>query len=472
MNKPNFLLIQVDQLHNKFLNCYGGKSESPTIDSIFNNGVGFENCTCQFPLCQPSRACLWTSLYPHETKVLSNGRNWPCKDVSTKYKTFGEVLSDNGYSTYHFGKRHDANSLRGFTCAKEEEVIIQNTDERFPFNFDTFNDRDCTIKTVNFLKNYKDNKPHCTIVDLINPHNICGWIGENKDNTTLPIIEELPQLPENFIFDDINNRSKAIKYICCSHNRQAQVSSWSPIMFRYYIKAYNHYLKTVDNEISIILKTLKERKDYENTIIIFFSDHGDNLAARGCVTKQVAMYEQTVSVPLAFSGPLIKNNKKMIKGLAANLDIIPTILDFANIKIPSYYRGKSLKKNIEQNIDIDREYVYSQWHTEWGYTVSPARMVKSLNYKYIHYLEDDYEELYDLKKDPLEKTNIAKKEEYKNTLYKMRKALHSYLKNTNDPYFSLKVNVDKKWRSHKVSYFKHKGIAAPMDTFDNKNISY
>ena len=463
MSKPNFLLIQVDQLHNKFLNSYGGNSNSPTIDILFEEGVSFENCNCPFPLCQPSRASLWSNRYPHETNVLSNGRKWPCDDVTSDYKTFGEVLVDNGYSAYHFGKRHDAGALRGFNCAIEEEVKVEDTDERFPFNFDTYNDRDCTIKALDFLENYNEDKPYCAIVDLINPHNICGWIGHNQDKITLPLIDELPELPENFEFEDIENRAKSIQYICCSHNRQAQVSAWSPIMFRYYLKAYNHYLKTVDDEIKLIIDTLKQRGDYKNTIIVFFSDHGDSLASRGCVTKQVAMYEQTLCVPLAFSGPLIKENKNMIKGLAATLDIIPTVLDYANIEIPKYFRGKSLKKNIEKNEDIDREYVYAQWHTEWGYTVSPSRMVKSLDYKYIHYLEDDFEELYDLKNDPFEKTNIAKNTEYEDILDEMRDELKKYIKETNDPYFSLKVNVDKKWRSHDVSYFKHEGIAAPME---------
>lgn len=90
-------------------------------------------------------------------------------------------------------------------------------------------------------------------------------------------------------------------------------------------------------------------------------------------------------------------------------------------------------------------------------------MIRSGNVKYIRYLDDNGEELYLLDKDPYEKTNVAKYLEYKDILLKMRSLLDSYIKNTSDPFYSLPVKADVKWRSHKCGYQNHRGITAPED---------
>ena len=117
--KNDILLIQVDQLYSRALKAYGGYSVTPVIDDLCSRGVVFENCFCQFPLCQPSRASLWSGMYPHKTDVLSNGRKWKVQNFGTRYKTLGEIFREAGYKAVHFGKCHDAGTLRGFDCAPE-----------------------------------------------------------------------------------------------------------------------------------------------------------------------------------------------------------------------------------------------------------------------------------------------------------------------------------------------------------------
>ena len=88
-------------------------------------------------------------------------------------------------------------------------------------------------------------------------------------------------------------------------------------------------------------------------------------------------------------------------------------------------------------------------------------MIRRGNVKYIRYLEDNGEELYLLDKDPFEKKNVAKENE--KLLAEMRALLDGYIKTTDDPFYSLTVKADKKWRSHKCGYQNHKGITAPED---------
>ncbi len=458
--KPNFLVIQVDQLTDRALKAYGGRYCNEAIDSLFSSGVAFNSCTCQYPLCQPSRASLWSGLYPHQTNILSNGRRWPVEDLADSVPTLGSVFKSNGYKCVHFGKTHDAGALRGFEIENEDAIEI-GENPQFPYNQDTFRDVYTSKKANEFLSSYGWDKPLLMVVDFVNPHNICGYVGKKKD-TRIEDPSGLPELPSNYNFDDIENRSKSIQYICCSHNRQSQVATWTENEYRGYLGAYYHYLSLVDKQIGTLIESLTNTKGYDNTYIVFLSDHGDSMAARGAVTKQVAMYHETVNVPLVFSGPLIEK-KGMIDALAENLDLFPTLCDLASIDIPSTCEGISLKDAIINGIRPQREYAVSEWFTEWGYTISPARMIATEDYRYIYYLEDGKEELYSLKLDPYEKYNVAEKAEYEIVLKKMRLYLEDFIKRSNDPFYHQTVYAPVRWRSHKVGYHNHVGIAAPME---------
>jgi choline-sulfatase len=456
----NFLLIQVDQLQKRALSEFEKAGKTPNISKILDNGTSFESCTCQYPLCQPSRTSLWTGMYPHLTNVLSNGREWPCKDIGPETKTLGEVFAEGGFKTIHFGKRHDAGSLRGFELDPIGSIPVEEVSPQWPYNEDTFRDEYTTEHAVRFLSTYGYEQPLMMVVDLINPHNICGYVGAHKGPHLDDPVDDLPDLPPDFAFDDIANRSVSIQYICCSHRRQAQTAGWTEENFRHYIAAYRHYLQVADGQIGKILAALETNGHDQDTTIVFFSDHGDCLASRGCVTKQVSMYQDTVDVPLCFRLPGNKAGRRYIGGLAESLDIAPTLCDLAGLEIPSSFDGNSLSPNLRSLAPVDRPYAVSQWHTEWGYTVSPARMIRTQGYKYIHYLEDDFEELYDLANDPCETRNIAKEKAYRTVLGQHRKLLSQYIEKTKDPYHSLTAKADKKWRSHAVGYQNHRGPCA------------
>lgn len=464
--KPNILIFVTDQLTWRALPYYGNTyAKTPNIDRICAGGAGFDACYCTAPMCQPSRTSFWSGIYPHETNVLSNGRRWPVKDLDESYPTLGSVFKENGYRTIHFGKRHDAGALRGFECAPTGRTVIPDEMAAFPMNYDTYFDRFTTDQAVEFLERNED-EPYIMVADLINPHNICGWIGEFSGPHENPVLQlPLPELPENFDFIDIENRPLPVQYICCSHNRQAQTAQWSPDNFRHYLAAYYYFLNLVDREIGLILEALKKRGDQENTLIVFLSDHGDSMAARHRVTKQVDFYEEVTRVPFIFKGPGIIPRKAPITGLPVSLlDLFPTLCSYAGLPVPKGVQGRDLYPLLCGKADTcipERRYVASEWHTEWGFTVSPGRMIRNERYKYTYYLEDHSEELFDLEKDPYEKVNVAGKAEYKEVLTEMRALFESYEKETKDNFLTLSCEVDKKWRSHKVGYENHRGPAAP-----------
>lgn len=464
--KQNFLLIVTDQLTWRALPAYGNTyAKTPNIDRIAAKSQRFNQCYTPCPICQPARASFWTGVYPHETNVLSNGKKWPVAPIPTQLATLGETFASAGYEAVHFGKTHDAGALRGFTIAPEREEAVEAPHAGLPLNFDTFNDRYTTQRTVEYLQQRKEGEsPFLLVADLVNPHNICGWVGTFADETENPWLQEpLPPLPENFTVEDMHTRPKAVQYICCSHVRQGQTGSWTPHKFRQYLAAYYAYLEMVDAEIGRILDALEESGQAENTTLVFFADHGDSMAARRRVTKQVDFYEEVARVPFMLGGYGVANQGQAKDGLCSLLDLFPTLCGLASIPKPAGLRGQDLSHCLQGGAMNQREYVVSTWHTEWGYTVSPGRMVRTQQYKYVRYLEGNETELYDLQADPLERHNLARLPQMQQTCAYMESLLQAHLAETGDNFEALTVLAPSRWRSHTPGYEHHTGITAPQE---------
>lgn len=391
------------------------------------------------------------------------GGNGLKKGVDQSVPALGEIFTGAGWQSVHFGKTHDAGALRGFTCEPEKGIVFPEEDSAFMLNEDSFRDRYTVEAACRFLRERDDNRPLLMITDLVNPHNICGWVGANQGvHDSIPCDRPLPPLPENFEFEDIENRPIAVRYICCTNNRQAQTAGWKAVNFREYLRAYYYYLSLADHELGTVLDTLTEQGyTAENTLFILTADHGDNMAARGQVTKQVSFYEETVRVPLIFSGNGVRPGRR--EGLASLLDLFPTLCAQAGIPLPEGLRGEDLSSMLSGGEMPEREYVAGEWHTEWGFTVSPGRMIRTGRYKYTHYIEDGGEELFDLERDPFEKKNLAQDSGSAAILAWMRELYKRHLKLTGDPFENLSWKADWRWRSHRTGYWHHKGIAAPME---------
>ncbi|MCI8624587.1 MAG: sulfatase-like hydrolase/transferase [Provencibacterium sp.] len=464
MKKKNILVIVTDQLTWRALPAYGNTyAKTPNIDRIADGGARFDSCYTPCPLCQPARTAFWSGIYPHETGVLSNGRAFPVSDLPESFPTLGSVFSAAGYETVHFGKRHDAGGLRGFTCAPEERIEVPAVSDAWPVNMDTFFDESTARQSVNYLETHGD-APFLMVADFVNPHNICGWVGAFKDeHTDIDPGVPLPELPENFEFDDIENRPVAVQYICCSHNRQAQAAAWKPETYRHYLAAYYHYLERADAHIGQVLDALAKRPDAEDTLLVFFADHGDSMAARGRTTKQVDFYEEVARVPFVFKGPGVEPRAEAIGGAPVSLlDLFPTLCGWAGLPVPEGLRGLDLSAALAGGSLPARPYVASEWHTEWGFTISPGRMIRDGRYKYTKYIEDGGEELYDLETDPYEKRNAAHDPAYCEALERMRGLYRQFLEETGDPFEGMEWKADRRWRSHPLGYHRHEGPSAPM----------
>jgi len=259
----NILIIVTDQLSFRALRAYGSTTAFPTIDSFFERGATLDQVYTPCPLCLPARASFWSGRLPHRTGALSNERMFTNREVTPETPTLGSLFSQSGWECVHFGKEHDAGALHGFTRMPSGETRV---DPRpgYPVNMDTFRDRFTTDQVCDWFDGRAragaddGSRPLLAVVDLVNPHNICGWVGEMARHVLGPEADVvppapaaptpgfppalhtsgLPALPPNHVDSDFTTRPRSVQYQCCAHNRLAQTQGWGAREFRLYLDGY------------------------------------------------------------------------------------------------------------------------------------------------------------------------------------------------------------------------------------------
>jgi len=476
----NIVVIVSDHLSTRAVGAYGESdwADTPNIDRLAERGVVFENMYTSYPLCGPSRAAFWTGRFPHDTGVLSNGLRvqdpdiLPNASVPEDMPTIGETFKRAGYNTIHFGKCHDSGGLRGFDIVPDGIRESESVPAGYPENNDTWRDHWAMDRFGEWAEGGFP-EPFCAVVDLQNPHNICGWIGEHNsldgpvEHAISP--KNLPELPANNKVVNWESLPLPVRYICCSHNRGAQSSHYTDEDWRYYIDAFRHYAKMADEHVGTILRLLEAGGVLDDTLVILMADHGDGMGSHQMATKQVSFYEETARVPFITAGPGVRSGGQKVAALTSLLDLFPGLCDYAGIQVPDGLPGVSFAPLLQGAV-IQREFVVAEWYTEWGCTVSPGRMIRSARFKYTSYLEGSVgagdptggEELYDLDMDRGEMVNLATDTAYCEVLLQHRDMLKRHIRDQADPFYTQKVVVDKRWRSHPPGYQHHSGPTAPM----------
>lgn len=476
---PNIVVIVSDHLATRAVGAYeeSAWADTPHMDRIGARGAVFENMYTSCPLSAPARASFWTGRFPHQTGVLSNGlkgddpRVVANRSVPEDMPTLGARFSAAGYQTIHFGKTHDSGALRGFEVVPPGERPSEKVPVGYPENSDTWKDTWAMNRFCEWADKGLPEQFLC-VVDLQNPHNICGWIGEHSsldgpvDHPIRP--SELPELPANHRVPDWQNLPLPVRYICCSHNRAAQTARYTDEDWRYYIDAFRHYSKMADDHVGTVLRKLEEQGLLDDTLVVMMADHGDGMGSHQMATKHVSFYEEMARVPFMVMGPGVRAGAR-VDTLTSLLDLFPGLCDYAGIGAPEDLPGVSFAPLLSGGAG-ERAYVASQWYSEWGCTVSPGRMIRSARYKYTSYLEGSAggrdpsggEELYDLQEDRGEMVNLASDPTHRAALLAHRALLQDHLRKEDDPFYSYDVVVDERWRSHEAGYTHHRGPTAVM----------
>ncbi len=205
---------------------------------------------------------------------------------------------------------------------------------------------------------------------------------------------------------------------------EEEMTSWK---YQQYMKDYCAVVKGVDENVGRLLDYLKSIGELDNTLIIYTSDQGFYLGEHGWFDKRF-MYEESFTSPMLMRLPGAIKAGRTSKAFAMNIDLAPTILDYAGVEIPSDIQGRSLRPVVENEGKAPEGwrtavyyhyYEYPSWHS-----VKRHYGIRTERYKLIHFYNDvDEWELYDLKKDPKEMKSVYDDPEYASVRDSMHKQL-------------------------------------------------
>jgi len=400
--KPNFLYVICDQLGLDAVGAHGCTDvETPHLDRLIDAGTTFLESHSTNPVCSPARSSLMTGRMPVETGVVTNGR-----PIDPSCPTVGHVLESAGYDSVYCGKWH----LPGPTPKREDGFRV------FPARGGQGDIDDSAVSRTceAFLRNRTGDQPYLMVASFLQPHDICFWgnhvSGRLPEGLPYPEIEGmLPELPPN-----LRSRPKAPAALDARNAKGRSDLQW-----RYYLYIYSRMVEMLDADVGRLLTALEETSQDDNTVVIFTSDHGDGRGRHEHVSKWYP-YDEACKVPLSITCPDRIAARQDSTHLVSGLDIMSTICDMADVNPPERLQGRSLKPLLQQDIDVEwREFVTFDFQQQ-------GHVLRSDQYKYVQFDGSPIEQLFDMKSDPWEMTNLYEDANYATVLADHRKMLTDY----------------------------------------------
>ena len=456
--KKNILFLLTDQQRYDTLSCNGSSQcKTPYIDEVAKEGTNFSYAYTPIALCSPSRGSILTGLFPHNHGQLTNvGDNFNGvfdKNILDK-KSWTQVLSDNDYLTGYVGKWHlpkeGENKFWGLanwhlyrsyydelknmgiehfydyhgSHLMDSEWGISNPPAygKSGLDYNQMQETWSTDKTISLIEQYKDaENPFMIMTSFKGPH----WdymVPEPYDTMYDPrSIEKWGNFDDPFINKPEIQQKEILRW-------NAGHLTWKD--WQEMIAAYWGYCTYIDSEIGRIIKYLKKMNLYDDTVIIFSTDHGDMIGSHRIFNKGFQMYEETHRIPLIVRDPDSSTPGDVINSFVSHVDLFDTICDYANISNDTKTDGFSLTGLSNDQNNNARDSIFSEFH---GYEpcLTSIRMVRTKQWKYV-YNPFSVDELYDVESDPHEIHNLAPRIGHKAVLKRMKERMIEWMRATDD----------------------------------------
>ncbi|MHA1689519.1 MAG: sulfatase-like hydrolase/transferase [Promethearchaeota archaeon] len=486
--KPNIVFLLTD--HQAFYghgeSVGGPKIQKPTFENLVSRGVEFLRAYTCCPLCAPARRSMLTGVFPHTHGVLSN-----FSFIPFKFKTYLDILAEEGYHNYYYGKWHAGDGTahdhhcEGFSypdynnpytkpqykdylkkknlpdfqlklqrsflppsskLGKELQAKILKGEPHFlnraASNEDTIGIMTSPKETHEafFLAHLAceklieiaergDQEPFHLRVDFWGPHQPY-YATQEYLNLYPP--EKIPEHPS--FRDDLKNKPRLYKFERnYPLNKNGKIIFPNPLPWSEWQKilALNYAQQTlIDEAADLIIDTLDKLGFDKNTLIILAADHGDAVGCHGGhFDKDAYMPEEVMRIPLGLRFPGVIPAGKKSDLLVSNLDIPLTILDAAGSSFPHDVHGQSLISMFTDDMNNWREDLMCE--SNGHFTINIGRMLVTERYKYI-FNDKDKDELYDLKEDPFEMNNLIGNNHYEMILNDLKRRLVEWRQKYND----------------------------------------
>ena len=342
--KKNLIIITPDQLRADYLGCYGNMSvRTPHIDALAQEGVLFENCYCASPLCAPSRISFATSTY-----VSEHGHRQYWSEISPDVPNLVSSLKAVGYRTGMFGKNHLFTYDRlGELWDELDEICLGNYDGHpdYKHSFSSFTmDPDhpfnisarLTDELIDFVESSKH--PFFVWINYQDPHP-AFTCPPPYDRMFDPDEVKLPQS-----FDGAGAEKRPVRNRVWEKHSEMDICSEADMR-----KAIAHYMGQIaylDDCVGKILRALEENGLAENTVVLFFSDHGELLGDYHITHKNPTFYDCLTKIPVIMRIPELDYSGEKFTGLTEQVDLAPTLLDLLDVPIPPTMVGKSMVEGL------------------------------------------------------------------------------------------------------------------------------
>lgn len=409
MPKYNVLYIHTHDT-GRGIQPYDPSVQTPNLMELAGRGVTFRNAFCVGPTCSPSRSGLLTGQYPHENGMLGLAhRGFSLNDYR---KHLANFLHRNGYETFLCGMQHEAADEKNI--GYDHTYVAPKGSEVGREQWDVMN----AGEAMRCLR-LEHEKPFFLSFGMEYTHKPYPEVDKEINPDFVKVPACLPDTPQTR-------------------------------------KDYAGFLtsaKRADVLIGRMMQTLKEEGLYDNTIILYTTDHGIALPHMKCT-----LYDTGIGVALILSAPGYRNGI-VCDGIVSQVDVYPTLCEMLELEKPEWLRGYSMMPMIRQEKEDIRESVFAQ--INFHAARDPQRAVRTRRYKYIkrysaevnHYvpcnidsgdakeflvenglldMKLDAEQLYDLYLDPNERHNVANDPAYQDVLQSMRVELRKVQDETGD----------------------------------------
>lgn len=427
-NRPNVLFIAVDDLACS-LGCYGDLiAKTPNIDRLASSGVCFQRAYNQLPLCNPTRASILTGLRPDQLKVYDLDRHF--RDEVPEVVTLPQAFQKAGYFAARVGKIYHYNvpasiGTDGFDDPpswmqtvnpigrdKEEEELIFNAEPHRKIsgalswlaadgNDDEQTDGMITTEAIRLME-AKQREPFFLAVGFFRPHT--PYVAPRKYFDLYPL--DSLRLP----FAPTNDRDD-IPVAAFAHNCPVPNYSLPKNLLLKATQAYYACVSFIDAQVGRLLDALERLNLAENTIVVFWSDHGYHLGEHNGVWQKRTLFEQGARAPLIVRAPRQAGNGTSSPRVVEFVDIYPTLTGLAGIQAPAGLAGRSLEKLLQNPIAAWDGYAITQILRPADKRLAEPVMgcsIRTERWRYTEWAKGKAgKELYDHQADPMEFNNLA-----------------------------------------------------------------
>lgn len=464
--KPHVIIIMADQLRADVL----GRGFTPHIDSIADQGTRFSHAYCASPLCVPARGSFFSGVCPNRNGSLIN----PWEPADARYGDVKEgidnlyTLMEGEWDSIHSGKQHlfteggklenrTDSGTRFFSTEESYRTFLRENGKPMPgggkfrtkvpemvdgkvtrvsnysnaetgcyelgeeFYFDSY----FTKMALEGLKHRDVNKPLLLNAMFLAPHPPLQipepWFGKMEDG--------MFELPEN-VGEYYSKQSPLQMYnltgiVGTRYDRKHWKEAW---------RVYLGLVSMLDHCVGQLLEELKRQNLYDDSLILFTSDHGEMLGSHGLFQK-MCMYEESSRVPLYIKFPKgFQPAKCEYAQVVSHLDVLPTLCDYLGLKVRQRMDGASLMPLLQGEKKDDWDGTAMIQYDGNGSRSNFQRCIVRGKYKLIVDLfkDETFYELYNLEEDPQEKENLLFDEEWDNLAKDMNRILRNHMKNSGD----------------------------------------